>query len=99
MYSFYKNNGGKLLEQETLVSNFFCRNACYCSCEISEICTPLCLKFLTKVTSHDLDPTLEVLSELVSPFGIYDPFPKVTCYRTVQNSEVVRHAMCPWFIF
>ena len=34
-----------------------------------------------------------------SSFSIYNPFPKVTCYRTVQNNEVVRHATCHCFIF
>ena len=57
------------------------------------------MKFRTEVTSHVPDPIPQVSLELVSPFGIYDPFPKVTCYRTVQNSEVVRTATCPWFIF
>ena len=57
MYSISKNNGEKLPEQEALIFNFFSRNSCYCFCDISEITAPLCLKFLTKVTSHVLDPT------------------------------------------
>ena len=72
----------------------FCRNACHYFCDISAIAAPLCLKFCTEVTSYVPDPTPQV-----SPICIYDPFPKVTYYRTVQNSEVVWHTMCHWFIF
>ena len=57
MYSFSENSGGKLPEQEALISNLFCKNAYYCFCDISEITATLCLKFLTLVTSHVLDPT------------------------------------------
>ena len=46
----------------------------------------MCLKFLTEVTLHVSDTKPQV-----SSIGIYDPFPKVTCYRTVQNNEVVRN--------
>ena len=100
MYSFSENSPGKLPEQEALVFHFFfCRNACYCFYDISKITNPLCMKFLTEVIYHVPDPKLYVSSELVSPFGIYDPFPKVTSYRTVQNNEVERNSMCHWFIF
>ena len=55
--SFSENSGGKLPEQEALIFNFFCRNACYCFYDISEITAPLCFKFHTEVTSHVPDPT------------------------------------------
>ena len=77
----------------------FCRNSCHCFCDISAIAAPLCLKFRTEVTSYVPNPTPRVSSKLVSPICIYDPFPKVTCYRTVQNNEVVRTAMWHCFIF
>ena len=99
MYSFSENSGGSSQNGKPYFSNFFCKNAYYYFCDISEITAPLCLKFRTEVTSHVLDPTLYVSLEWVSPIGIYDHFPKVTYYRTVQNSEVVRHATCHWFIF
>ena len=99
MYSISENSGEKLPEQEALIINFFNRNSCYCFCDISEISTPLCLKFCTEVTPHVPDPTPQFSLELVPPFWIYDPFLKVTCYMIVQNSEVVRHATCHWFIF
>ena len=98
MYSFSENSGGKLPEQEALIFNFFNRNSYYCFCDISEITTPLCLKFCTEVTSHVPYPTPQVSIEWVSPFGTYEPFPKVTCYKTVQNSEVVRYSTCHGFI-
>ena len=99
MYFFSENSGGKLPEQEALVSNFFCIKACHCFCDISEINAHMCLKFCNEVTSHIPDPKPHVSSEFVSPIGIYDPFPTVTCYRTVQNNEVVRTATCHCFIF
>ena len=49
--------------------------------------------------SHVPVPKPHVSLELVSPIGTYDHFPKVTCYRIFQNSEVVWTATCHCFIF
>ena len=57
MYSFSENNGGKLPEQEALVFQFLLQKFLYYFCDISEITTPLCLKFLNKVTLNVPDLT------------------------------------------
>ena len=91
---FLKTVDGSSRNRKPQFSNFFCRNSYHCLYYISEITAPLSLKFCTEVTSYVLDPKPQVSSELVSPIRIYDYFPKVTCYRTVQNSEVVRASTC-----
>ena len=96
---FLKTVEGSSRNRKPWFSNFFCRNVCYCFCDIYEITTPICIKFCTEVTSHVPNPTPQVSLEWVSPIGIYDPFPKVTCYNTVQNSEVVQPTTCHCFIF
>ena len=96
---FLKTVEGSSRNRKPYFSNFFCRNSCHCFYDISEITAPLCLKLRTNVASPVPVPTPHVSSELVSPIGTYDRFPKVTCFKTVQHSEVVRNAMCHCFIF
>ena len=57
MYSFSENSGGKLPDQEALIFQFLLQKCLLLFLYTSEITDPLCLKFLTEVTSPVPDPT------------------------------------------
>ena len=98
VYSFSQNCDQNWKISDALVFfSFFCRNVWYFFCGIYENNAPLCLKLCTEVASHVLFPTPQVRAELVSPIGTR--FPKVTYFRTVQKSKLVRTSTCHWFTF
>ena len=78
---------------------FLLQNVWYCFCYIYEITTPLCPKFSTEVSSSVIYPTPQFWVELVSASGTYAKFPKVTYFRTVQDSELVQTSTCHCFTF
>ena len=98
VYSFSQNCDQNCKISDALVFfNFFCKISLYCFCNISKSTAPMCLKLHTEVSSSILFPTPHVWEELVSPFGTYESFPKVTYFRTVHHSELVQTATCHCF--